>query len=299
MIGEITSSMISLLIVTPSKDYELLDSGDGEKLERYGDVVVSRPDPQALWPKRLSEKEWQAAQAHFTRESKNAGWEFRGVVPERWPINFAGLSFYIKPSSFKHTGLFPEQATNWDFIREQVKRREGKEVRVLNLFGYTGGASLAAAQAGAKVVHVDGSKVAIGWGRDNAELSGLKEKPIRWILDDAVAFVKREIKRGNKYEGVIMDPPAFGHGPDGEVWKIEESLLPLFGLCQQLFSEEALFFLVNGYASGYSAIAYKNNLDHFMKSFGGSVEMGELTIAEKESGRLLPCGIFARWSASS
>jgi len=289
--------MISLLTVQPEKDYELLDSGDGEKLERYGEIRVSRPDPQALWPKRLSEKEWLGAQAHFTRESKNAGWEYRGNVPPRWPINFAGLSFYIKPSSFKHTGLFPEQATNWDFIREQVKRREGKEVRVLNLFGYTGGASLAAAQAGAKVVHVDGSKVAIGWGRDNAELSGLKDKPIRWILDDAVAFVKREIKRGNKYEGIIMDPPAFGHGPTGEVWKIEESLMPLFELCGQLFSEEPLFFLVNGYASGYSAIAYKNNIEHTMKSFNGSIEMGELTIAEKESGRLLPCGIFARWSA--
>lgn len=291
--------MISLLTVIPEKDYELLDSGNGEKLERYGDIVVSRPDPQALWPKHLPDKEWQKAQARFTRESKNAGWEFRGNVPERWPINFAGLSFYIKPSSFKHTGLFPEQATNWDFIREQIQRREGKEVRVLNLFGYTGGASLAAAQAGAKVVHVDGSKVAIGWGRDNADISGLKEKPIRWILDDAVAFVKREIKRGNKYEGLIMDPPAFGHGPTGEVWKIEEGLLPLFELCRQVLSEDPLFFLVNGYASGYSAIAYKNNLEHVMREFAGSVEMGELTIAEKNNGRLLPCGIFARWSAKA
>lgn len=291
--------MLDLLSVQPEKDYELLDSGDGEKLERYGEVVVSRPDPQALWPKQLSEKEWHRAQAHFTRESKNAGWEFRGKVPERWPINFAGLSFYIKPSSFKHTGLFPEQAPNWDFIREQVSRRKGEEVRVLNLFGYTGGASLAAAQAGAKVVHVDGSKVAIGWGRDNAQISGLSEKPIRWILDDAVAFVKREIKRGNKYEGIIMDPPSFGHGPTGEVWKIEEDLMPLFDLCRQLFSENPLFFLVNGYASGYSAIAYKNNIEHVMKDFRGEIELGELTIAEKNSGRLLPCGIFARWSAET
>ncbi len=291
--------MLSVLMVNPEKDYELLDSGDGEKLERYGEVVVSRPDPQALWPKHLPEKEWNKSQAHFTRESKNAGWEFRGKVPERWPINFAGLSFYIKPSSFKHTGLFPEQAPNWDFIREQIQRREGEEVRVLNLFGYTGGASLAAAQAGAKVVHVDGSKVAIGWGRDNAHISGLSEKPIRWILDDAVAFVKREIKRGNKYEGIIMDPPSFGHGPTGEVWKIEEDLMPLFDLCRQLFSEHPLFFLVNGYASGYSAIAYKNNIEHVMKDFRGEIELGELTIAEKDSGRLLPCGIFARWSAET
>ena len=170
-------------------------------------------------------------------------------------------------------------------------------MNVLNLFGYTGGASLAAAKAGAEVVHVDGSKVAIGWARDNAELSGLKDKPVRWILDDATAFVKREIKRGHKYDGIILDPPAFGHGPNKELWKIEDSFLPLLDLCKQVLTSEPLFFLVNGYASGYSALAYKNSLGDLLKEYGGEVEIGELTIAEAGSGRLLPCGIFARWSA--
>jgi len=205
-------------------------------------------------------------------------------------------SFWIKLSAFKHTGLFPEQLGNWQWAEELVQNTK-RSVNVLNLFGYTGGASLAAAKAGAEVVHVDGSKVAIGWARDNAELSGLKDKPVRWILDDATAFVKREIKRGHKYDGIILDPPAFGHGPNKELWKIEDSFLPLLDLCKQVLTSEPLFFLVNGYASGYSALAYKNSLGDLLKEYGGEVEIGELTIAEAGSGRLLPCGIFARWSA--
>lgn len=287
-----------ILTALPGKDYELLDSGDGEKLERYGDVVVARPDPQTLWSKNLSEDEWQKADAYFKRASADANWSVRSDVPERWPIEFGGLKFWIKLSAFKHTGIFPEQASNWDWIREKLKKANKSEApKVLNLFGYTGGASLAAAQAGAEVVHVDGSKSAIGWGRDNAELSGLADKPIRWILDDAQKFVTREIKRGKKYDGVIMDPPAFGHGPGGEMWKIEQNFLYLLESCKQILTDKPLFFIINGYASGYSAVAYQNSLGDLMKQFGGEVEIGELTIAESSSKRLLPAGIFARWSS--
>lgn len=287
------------ILTTPAEEgYELLDSGDGEKLERYGDVVVARPDPQSLWNKNLSESEWEEADAYFKRASFDANWSLRRDLPERWPVELAGLKFWIKLSAFKHTGIFPEQVGNWNWIREKIDQAKRSEpVRVLNLFGYTGGASLAAAQAGAEVVHVDGSKSAIGWARDNAALSGLAEKPVRWILDDAQKFVAREIKRGKKYDGIIMDPPAFGHGAEGEVWKIELDLLPLLESCKQILSEKPLFFIINGYASGYSAVAYQNSLGDLMKSFGGQIEIGELTIAEKNSKRLLPAGIFARWSS--
>ena len=288
-------SEYKILQTEPAAEYELVDSGDGEKLERYGEVLVSRPDPQSLWPKRLPVAEWNKANAFFKRASRDAKWSTRGKVPEKWQISLGGLKFWIKLSAFKHTGLFPEQKGNWDWIREKVEKA-GRPVKVLNLFGYTGGASLAAAAAGAEVCHVDGSKVAIGWARDNAEISGLKEKPIRWILDDAQKFVQREIKRGSKYDGIIMDPPAFGHGAKGEVWKIEENFLPFLETCREVLSDQPLFFLINGYASGYSALAYENNLKVIKEKFGGEIEVGELTIKEKDSGRLLPAGIFARWS---
>lgn len=286
----------SIFSTTPSRDYALLDSGDGEKLERYGKVIVSRPDPQALWKKQSPEL-WSKAQAVFTREGKNGGWKFMGKVPERWPIDFAGLKFWIRPTSFKHTGLFPEQAPNWDWMRGLIESA-ARPTSVLNLFGYTGGATLACAQAGAEVCHVDGSKVAITWGRDNAEISGLSAKPIRWILDDATVFVRREIKRGRKYDGIILDPPAFGHGPTGEMWKIEDHFVPFLDLCFQILSDKPLFFLINGYASGYSAVAYANNLATLVTRYGGAIEMGELTLQEESAEkRLLPCGIFARWKA--
>jgi 23S rRNA (cytosine1962-C5)-methyltransferase len=289
-----------------SAGYELLDSGDGEKLERYGAVVLSRPDPQALWPKHLEVSEWDRAQAVFSRDASAAKWEFRGHVPERWEVELSGLKFFVRPSSFKHTGLFPEHVANWEWMGDKIKNQtrlpdgqESKmknEVNILNLFGYTGGATLACAQAGASVCHVDGSKVAVAWARDNAALSGLHEKPIRWIVEDVLVFVKRELKRGHRYDGIIMDPPAFGHGPNKEMWRIEENFLPLMDLCKELLTPEPLFFLVNGYASGYSAIAYGNNIADLEKKFGGKMELGELTIEESQSGRLLPCGIFARWS---
>ena len=286
---------MEIAITKPSEGYSLLDSGNDEKLEQYGEFVFRRPDPQALWTKHLDDKNWNRANAVFARDGKKGDWNLKPGLPERWPISFSNLQFWIRPTSFKHTGLFPEQSTNWDWMREKIKAAK-RPVSVLNLFGYTGGASLACAQAGAEVCHVDGSKVAIQWGKDNALLSGLEDKPIRWILDDARAFVKREIKRGNKYDGIILDPPAFGHGPNKELWKIEEHLVELLQMCREIMTDEPLFFLINGYASGYSAIAYENNLKELFSASGGSFEMGELAIAEKDSGRLLPCGIFARWS---
>lgn len=288
-------TQLSVIVTEPGKGYELLDSGDGEKLERYGEYILRRPDPQALWQKYLPEKDWNKANASFRRDGTKGDWIIKPGLPERWAIEINGLSFWIHPSSFKHTGVFPEQAPNWDWIKSVIKKAD-RPVSVINLFGYTGGASLAAAQAGAEVCHVDGSKVAIRWGQDNAKESGLSQKPIRWILDDARKFLQREIKRGRKYDGIILDPPAFGHGPNKELWKIEDDFLPFLQLCKDAMSDKPLFFLVNGYASGYSAIAYENNLRSLFKD--GNFEQGELTIRESQSGRLLPCGIFARWTSS-
>lgn len=292
----ITHAMMTLNILTtkPSVGYELIDSGDGEKLERYGDIILTRPDPQALWRKNVDETVWKSAHAQFARDGKNTEWILKPGVKEKWDISFGDLRFTIRPSSFKHTGLFPEQLPNWDWTREVIKKA-GRPVQVLNLFGYTGGASIAAAQAGAQVCHVDGSKVAIGWGKDNQALSGLQDKPIRWILDDAKSFVEREIRRGKKYDGIIMDPPAFGHGPKKELWKIENELLGFMELTRQVLTNTPLFYLVSGYASGYSAIAYHENVCEIMKDWNGTVESGELTIEESKSGRLLPCGIYSRW----
>lgn len=287
--------MKEILITKPSKDYELIDSGEGEKLERFGGYLLRRPDPQALWKKTLDEKEWKNANASFIREGDNAKWRTKEGTPKEWFIELAGLKFLIKPTAFKHTGLFPEQESNWLWIKNEIEKA-GRPIKVLNLFGYTGGATLAALSAGAEVVHVDGSKSAITWAKQNAEASGLADKKVRWIEDDARKFVQREIKRGNKYDAVIMDPPAFGHGANDELWKIEEDFLKLLDLCEQILSDQPLFVLVNGYSAGYSAMAYENSLSPLVKKFSGQVEGGELTIEELKSGRLLPAGIFARWS---
>ncbi|MFA6050465.1 MAG: class I SAM-dependent methyltransferase, partial [Candidatus Paceibacterota bacterium] len=211
-------------ITKPQKDYELLDSGEGEKLERFGAYVLRRPDPQALWPKTLTPKEWADASASFVRQGNSGKWDFKKDVPKFWNIELGGLTLKVSPTPFKHTGLFPEQFSNWQWTEKLIKE-SNREVSVLNLFGYTGAASLAAAKAGAQVCHVDASKSAIAWAKENAALSGLTDKPIRWILEDAHAFVKKELKRGKKYDGIVMDPPAFGHGPDGEMWRIEENFL--------------------------------------------------------------------------
>ena len=286
----------SIVITEPSADYELLDSGEGEKLERYGAVLLRRPDPQALWQKSDAGL-WKGAHGNFVREGRDGKWTFTKAVPEKWTINLADLTFNIRPTAFKHTGIFPEQAPNWTWMRHSI-RGAGRAISVLNLFGYTGGASLACAQAGAKVCHVDASKASIGWAKDNAELSRLSDKPIRWIVDDAKAFVKRELRRGNRYDAIIMDPPAFGRGPEGDVWQIEDDFVSFVEACKQLLSEQPLFFAINGYASGYSQLAYRYNLTGLIKQFGGRMESGELTIRESKGGRLLPCGIFARWSAA-
>lgn len=311
----------SHVLVTPKgSDYELLDSGEGEKLERFGSVVLSRPDPQALW-KKYDVSLWKKSDGAFTREEKGSSWDMKTGTPDRWEIAFGGLKFLIKPTTFKHVGLFPEQAVNWSWMQGIVEKAkaEGRVFQsaqptsgtsestvdsssptVLNLFAYTGGATLACAAAGANVVHVDGSKVAVSWARENAQLSGLEKKPVRWILEDVPTFVKREIKRGKKYDGIIMDPPSFGHGPDNQLWKIEDSFLPLIDDCMQLLSDKPLFFLINGYSAGYSAVAYENILLPLKEKFGGEIEIGELAIEESASAtnkRLLPAGIFARWKA--
>lgn len=283
-----------MLKISPCQDYELLDSGDGEKLERYGKFVLSRPDPQALWGKCLTASEWQNADAIFAYSGSKGGWKKKSIVPEKWKIEFGGLSFFIKPTAFKHTGLFPEQESNWRWIRDNIKSAN-RPVSVINLFGYTGGATLAALSAGAEVAHIDGSKSAIVWAKENATLSGLDKKPVRWILDDAREFVKRELRRGKRYDGIIMDPPAFGHGPKKELWKIEDDFLVLMKLCMEVLSDTPIFFLVNGYSAGYSPTAYANNLSLLVEKFGGEIERGELVIEESGSGRFLPAGIFARW----
>ena len=316
----------SILITPPSSDYALLDSGDGEKLERFGNVVLSRPDPQALWAKNLPIAEWKKADGIFSREESGGKWSLKQNVPAKWDISFGGLKFWIKPTTFKHTGLFPEQEVNWKWMGGKIKERSNRpstssgqakkeEIEILNLFGYTGGATLACSKAGAKVVHIDSSKATVTWARENAEISGLKDASIRWIVEDARVFVEREIKRGRKYDGIIMDPPAFGHGPTNELWKIEEDFLPLIENCKKLLKDEPidgtpnhpLFFLINGYSAGYSAVAYENVLLPLVEKYGGKIEIGELTIQETGNQklvtsnqllatRLLPAGIFARWS---
>jgi 23S rRNA (cytosine1962-C5)-methyltransferase len=283
------------LTTKPQAGYELIDSGGEEKLERFGEVVLARPDPQALWPK-AKEGEWAQAQGTYVRGSNGEG-KWTGNIPQEWAVELGGLKMLIKPTSFKHTGVFPEHMPGWEFVTEQVAKRGGG-VKVLNLFGYTGGYTLAAAKAGAEVTHVDASKTAVAWARENAKLSGLEDAPVRWIVEDVLVYLRRELKRGVKYDAIIMDPPAFGHGPHDELWKFEEHFLELMSLCQELLSDTPLFVLVNGYAAGYSPLAFAYNLENINKKFGGSVEYGDLTIEEKGTERLLPAGIFARWSKS-
>lgn len=282
------------LATKPEEGYELIDSGREEKLERFGSVVLSRPDPQALWNKQLGDKEWSKANARYERDAGEKG-KWVGKIESEWKMEFGGLTFSIRPNTFKHTGLFPEQLSNWEFMAKVIAK--GEKPSVLNLFGYTGGATLACAKAGAEVTHVDASKTAVAWARENAAASGLEDKPIRWIVDDAMEFVKKEIKRGKKYDGIIMDPPAFGHGPKGELWKIEEQFVELVELCKQLLSDKPLLFLINGYAEGYSSLAFVYNLSELEGKYGGKIEYGDLAIEEKGSGRLLPAGIFARYSS--
>lgn len=279
-------------------DYALLDSGEGEKLERFGTYIIRRPDPQALW-ERVNPSMWDTCDAWFERKGEKGEWHFNKTLPKEWDIEYGGLTFGIRLTSFKHVGIFPEQLENWNWVTDQLSTLNSQPATILNLFGYTGGASLAAAKAGASVTHIDASKTAVEWGRQNAEKSGLGGAPIRWIVEDTMRFVDREIKRGTKYDGIILDPPAFGHGPKDELWKIEEDLVPLMEKCRALLTDKPLFVLMNGYAAGYSHFAFEHLLEPIQKVHGGTVDGGELTIVEAESGRLMPAGIYARWHAAT
>lgn len=278
------------------KDYEIIDCSKGEKLERWGKYVLLRPDPQVLWDTPRKNPAWKKLNGHYHRSNKGGGeWEFFDL-PEQWSIHYKDLTFHLKPFTFKHTGLFPEQATNWDWFSEKI-RHAGREIKVLNLFGYTGGATLAAAKAGAKVTHVDASKGMITWGKENAVSSGLGDAPIRWLVDDCVKFVEREIRRGNHYDGIIMDPPSYGRGPKGEIWKLEEKIHPFIALASQLLSDDPLFFLVNSYTTGLApaVLTYMISTEVCAK-FDGCVESQEIGLPVKESGLILPCGASGRWS---
>jgi 23S rRNA (cytosine1962-C5)-methyltransferase len=277
-------------------DYELLDSGGGEKLERYGKILMRRPDPAALWEKYLPIAEWQNADASFVRKGTKGVWKLGENVSKEWPITYRGFTFLIKPTSFKHTGLFPEHIDTWNYLEQCVKESQ-TPVKALNLFGYTGGATLALAKAGAEVCHVDASKTAVAWARTNAELSGIRNAPIRWIVDDCMAFIKREIKRGNRYDIIVMDPPAFGRGPKDELWKIDEVFMKFLSLCTQVLSEKPITVVINGYAEGYSPRTYAQCLSQAMKAYNGTIEKGELFIPASNTTHVLPCGIYARWKA--
>lgn len=284
------------------KDYEVLDCSNGEKLERWGDYILVRPDPQVIWDTPKTLKGWKKMNGHYHRSSRGGGeWEFFNL-PEQWTINYKSSTFNLKPFSFKHTGLFPEQATNWDWFsdlisKEKIKRGNDNPVKVLNLFAYTGGATLAAAAAGANVTHVDASKGMVNWAKENAVSSGLKDAPIRWLVDDCVKFVEREIRRGNKYDAIIMDPPSYGRGPKGEIWKIEDSIHSFVKLCTQILSDKPLFFLINSYTTGLapSVLTYMIEIE-VGKKFGGHVEAQEIGLPVSSNGLVLPCGASGRWS---
>ncbi|MBR3036604.1 MAG: class I SAM-dependent methyltransferase [Lachnospiraceae bacterium] len=287
------------------KDYEVLDTSGGEKLERWGDYLLVRPDPQVIWQTEKKHPAWKKMNAHYHRSAKGGGeWEFFDL-PEEWTIGYRGLTFHLKPVSFKHTGLFPEQAVNWDWfsdlIRKRISGEDGhgkKPVKVLNLFAYTGGATLAAASVGASVTHVDASKGMVNWAKENAVSSGLSEKPIRWLVDDCGKFVEREIRRGNHYDAIIMDPPSYGRGPKGEIWKIEDAIHPLVKDCAKLLSDDPLFFLINSYTTGFapSVLSYLLKLEVSAK-FGGSVISDEIGLPVSQTDLILPCGSSGRWTA--
>lgn len=297
------------------KDYEVLDTSNGEKLERWGDYILVRPDPQVIWNTSHNHAGWKKKNGHYHRNAKGGGeWEFFHL-PDEWTISYPlpclaegnrtakqaeTLTFHLKPFSFKHTGLFPEQAVNWDWFSDLIQKAERvshKPLKILNLFAYTGGATLAAAATGASVVHVDASKGMVNWAKENAASSGLGDAPIRWLVDDCVKFVEREIRRGNKYDGIIMDPPSYGRGPKGEVWKIEENIWAFIELTTQILSADALFFLINSYTTGLqpAVLSYMIN-SSIVRRFGGRTEADEIGLPVTETGLILPCGASGRWS---
>lgn len=276
------------------KDYEIIDTSNGEKLERWGEYTLIRPDPQVIWNTVKTNKKWNQINGHYHRSKKGGGeWEFFNL-PEQWSIHYKDLTFHLKPFNFKHTGLFPEQAVNWDWFSAKIKLAK-RPIKILNLFAYTGGATLAAANAGAHVTHVDASKGMVTWAKENAAASGLSNAPIRWIVDDCVKFVEREIRRGNHYDAIIMDPPSYGRGPKGEIWKIEDSIHPFIKLCAKLLSDDPLFFLVNSYTTGLAPAVLTYMLSLELKKFNGVVESQEIGLPVTSNGLVLPCGASGRW----
>ena len=283
------------------KDYEVIDTGGGEKLERWGDYYLVRPDPQVIWDTPRTDKHWKNPNGHYHRSNKGGGeWEF-SHLPDEWTISYRNLKFCLKPFAFKHTGLFPEQAANWDWFSSIIKKaladEPGREISVLNLFAYTGGATISAAAAGAKVTHVDAAKGMVGWAKENAKISGLSDAPIRWLVDDCVKFVEREIRRGNKYDAIIMDPPSYGRGPKGEIWKLEDNVFAFIEKTAQILADKPLFVLVNSYTTGLqpAVLSYMMNTV-YVRKFGGSVTAGEVGLPVTTNGLILPCGCSGRYT---
>ena len=275
-------------------DYKILDMADGQKLEKWGDVILSRPDPQIIWKDKSYPEKWKNINATYHRSKTGGGtWEYNKKMPQQWQIKYKDLTFNIKPMGFKHTGLFPEQAVNWDWMINKIKNSK-REIKVLNLFAYTGGATVACASAGASVCHVDSSKGMVTWAKENIVSSGLKDKPVRFIVDDVVKFVNREIRRGNKYDAIIMDPPSYGRGTNGEVWKFEENIGSLVELCTKVLSDKPLFFLINSYTTGISSMVLENILRLSINK-KGKLSCGEIGLPMSNSDLILPCGIYARY----
>ena len=287
-----------MIIANDWKDYEILDMAGGEKLERWKDIILVRPDPQIIWNNKSFPNKWKDVNAKYNRSSTGGGsWEYKRKVPNAWQVNYKNLTFNIKPMGFKHTGLFPEQAVNWDWMINKIKSSK-REIKVLNLFAYTGGATVACLSAGASVCHVDSSKGMVTWAKENVASSNLQDKPVRYIVDDVVKFVNREIRRGNKYDAIIMDPPSYGRGANGEVWKFEENIGDLVELCANVLSENPLFFLINSYTTGISSTVLENILNlNISKRFNGKVSSGEIGLPMTDSKLVLPCGIYGRWES--
>ncbi len=282
-------------------DYECLDAGNGEKLERWGNVILRRPEPQAMWEIKF-DNQWNKAIGFYHRSNQGGGyWEFKNKLPEFWTINYKDLKFKVTPTNFKHTGLFPEQATNWDFMMNKIKKAvsEGRKVKILNLFAYTGGATMACSKAGADVVHVDASKGMVMWAKENRDLCELTDHNIRFIVDDCLKFVEREYRRGHKYDGIVMDPPSYGRGPNKEVWKFEKNMTVLLDACLKILSDKPLFLLINAYTTGISNIVLANMLKTMMLPlYPGKIESGEIGLPIKKNNMILPCGIYGRWESN-
>ncbi|MCH4207016.1 MAG: class I SAM-dependent methyltransferase [Solobacterium sp.] len=280
-------------------DYQLLDAGNGEKLEQWNQIVLRRPDPQAIWPIEEHNRQWNQADAVYHRSKTGGGeWEYKKKLPESWNITYKGLTFKVSPTGFKHTGIFPEQAVNWDWMSELIQKNQSEQIRVLNLFAYTGGATMACSKAGAaEVVHVDASKGMVNWAKENRDLSGLSDHSIRFIVDDCLKFVEREKRRGHTYHGILMDPPSYGRGPNGEMWKFEKEITGLIEACMDVLDDHALFFLINSYTTGFSSIVLEDLLKTTVlkEHPDGIVEAGEVALPVKSRDLLLPCGIYGRW----